>query len=127
MIRSKTRIATLAAAALAAGLALSAASAQARTAEEDTHCLALGMAFSSFGDLEKEVSKTLRDSLTADASAEDKATIDQLDELGEQATQVGAALQRNFASAARPSEAEVKALDDLTMDELIEQANKCVD
>ena len=101
--------------------------AQARTAAEDTHCLALGYAFSALGEAGKELAKQERAKLTGEATAEQKAQIDQYEDFGSQATDIGAALKRNFASAKAPSDAEIAALGDASIEDLIAQGNACVD
>ncbi|ESQ88938.1 hypothetical protein ABAC460_14245 [Asticcacaulis sp. AC460] len=115
--------------AAAAVLAFAAAipnTALARTDAENMRCRAVGETMLKLGGTLKETVGLLRENLTT-PTAEDTETLNQMDELAASTKSVGEALAEIYKAAPTPTEALMDELNNTGMDDLIKQAEACVD
>ncbi len=103
------------------------ASARDRSDAENRRCLAVGMTMTSLAKTEREVVDMLKEAQTSDATQEDKDTLAQLDELATSTASVGEALETIYHAAPKPDQAELDELNNMAVDKLIDEADKCVD
>jgi hypothetical protein len=98
----------------------------ARTDAENMRCRAVAETLVSMGDTMKETVGLLRENMT-NPTAEDKETLTQMDELSVSMKDVGTMLLEIYKAAPTPTAALKEELNNTGMDQLIEQAEACID